>query len=167
MSLERYLQGRKLERDVLLDTLEEPRTWTSKQNYLKERNFSRFLSLNWRQYKISRASGVAWGKTEYPSRFLTLRDCRWYQTQYGRRPYGFEFKVSWGVGCLGHNTSFPLGNGSYEVISFGRGAPKSTTQGVILTTLPFATFQLFNSICIDEYRWREQVIPHRMMVALL
>jgi hypothetical protein len=52
-------------------------------------------------------------------------------------------------------------------VSFGRGAPKSTTQGVILTTLPLATFQLFNSTSIDEYRWREQVIPHRMMVASL
>ena len=41
------------------------------------------------------------------------------------------------------------------------------TQGVVLTTLPLATFQLFNSICIDEYCWREQVILHRMMVALL
>ena len=39
MSLERYLQGRKLEHDVSLDTLEEPRTWTSDQNYLEERNF--------------------------------------------------------------------------------------------------------------------------------
>jgi len=42
MSLEWYLQGRKLERDVLLDILEEPRTWTSERNYLGERNFSRF-----------------------------------------------------------------------------------------------------------------------------
>ena len=57
--------------------------------------------------------------------------------------------------------------GFYVCISFGRGAPKSTTQGVILTTLPLATFQLFKSTSIDEYRWREQVIPHRMMVASL
>jgi len=34
--------GRKLEHDVLLDTLEEPPTWTSEQNYLGGRNFSRF-----------------------------------------------------------------------------------------------------------------------------
>jgi len=40
MSLERYLQGWKLERDVSLDTLEEPHTWTSERNYLEERNFS-------------------------------------------------------------------------------------------------------------------------------
>jgi hypothetical protein len=60
-----------------------------------------------------------------------------------------------------------LGNTSVLCPSFGRGAPKSTTQGVILTTLPLATFQLFIFICIEEYRWREQVIPHRMMVASL
>jgi hypothetical protein len=58
-------------------------------------------------------------------------------------------------------------NNALTLLSFGRGAPKSTTQGVILTTLPLATFQLFNSTSIDEYRWREQVIPHRMMVASL
>ncbi len=43
------ISSRKLERDVSLDTLEEPRTWTSEQNYLEERNFSQFPSLNWQQ----------------------------------------------------------------------------------------------------------------------
>ena len=59
MLLEWYLQGQKLERDVSLDTLEEPRTWTSEQNYLKESNSRDYLSLNQRQLKISRASSVA------------------------------------------------------------------------------------------------------------
>ena len=42
MLLEQSLQGQKLERDVLLDTLEEPCTWTSERNYLGGRNFLRF-----------------------------------------------------------------------------------------------------------------------------
>jgi len=42
MSLERSIQGLKFERDVSLDTLEEPHTWTSQQNYLEERNFAQF-----------------------------------------------------------------------------------------------------------------------------
>ena len=53
------------------------------------------------------------------------------------------------------------------LLSFGRGAPKSTTQGVILTTLPLATFQLLKSTSIDEYRWREHVILRLMTYALL
>jgi hypothetical protein len=71
------------------------------------------------------------------------------------------------IGCIDSLATEEFLHGCVSPISFGRGAPKSTTQGVILTTLPLATFQLFIFICIEEYRWREQVIPHRMMVASL
>ena len=45
--------------------LKEPRTWTSKHNYLGGRNISRFPFSHSAMKKNSRASGVAWGSWKF------------------------------------------------------------------------------------------------------
>ena len=108
---ERYLQGRKLERDVSLDTLEEPPTWTSSEwNYLEERNFSRFPSLNRQQWKIGIASGVAWGYNKIPGGFLPYRtavDTK--RTTVGDRRV-LNSKCPKRVGSFGSSTRFLMRN---------------------------------------------------------
>jgi hypothetical protein len=46
----------------------------------------------------------------------------------------------------------------FKYLMFGQGMPKSTSQGCILAMLPLATFQLFNSLSIDKYHWKEHII---------
>ena len=50
-------------------------------------------------------------------------------------------------------------------LSFGRGAAKSTTQGVIFALLSVTTFRELIFINIHEYHLKADVILHRMVVA--
>ncbi len=90
MSLERWLQDQTLERTFCW-MLEESRSWTSE--ILGGRNPRDFLlSIGGvkKQQGLRRSLRVKY----FFRRFLDLRDCRRYQMHYGRRPQGFEFKVS-------------------------------------------------------------------------
>ena len=58
-----------------------------------------------------------------------------------------------------------LDSSSSSKVSFGRGAAKSTTQGVIFALLSVTTFRELIFINIHEYHLKADVILHRMVVA--
>jgi len=106
MSLEQYLQGRKLEHDF--PEVKEPGAWTSERNYLGGRNFSRFPLSQSVPKKNRRASGVAWGSWRFfrgswlkelppiPKR-TTVGDRRVLNSKCPKR-----------VGSFGYSIDFPL-----------------------------------------------------------